>query len=168
MIKRLLAALYLRYSTENQRPASIADQIVACRRSAQDRGFVVLDEHIYADEAQSGARWDRPALQRMLAAAREHLFDVLLVDDLSRLARDNYFMLGLVLDLKCEGIRLVSVADGVDTADPHATLNLQLRGLFNELHLSESEGKDPAGPERVASTMATSSAKPPSAIARFP
>ena len=135
------AAIYARYSSENQRPESIADQILSCRRKADECGWVVLDPHIYADEALSGARWDRPGLNRLCEAARNHLFGVLLIDDLSRLARDNFLMLRVILDLGFEGVRVVSVADGVDTADVNATLNLQLRGVFNELALKDLKAK---------------------------
>ena len=134
------AAIYARYSSGNQRPESIPDQVFACRRAAAERGLVVLDEHIYADEAQSGASWDRPALNRLLEAADNRLFQVLLVDDLSRLARDNFYMLRLILNVD-HNIRLISVADGVDTADPHAKLPIELRGIFNELFLSDLRAK---------------------------
>ena len=82
-------AVYARYSSENQRPESIEDQIGACRRLASQRGFSVLEDHIYADQAQSGARRDRQGLSALVAAAQNGQFDVVLVDDLSRLARDN-------------------------------------------------------------------------------
>lgn len=83
------AAIYARYSSENQRPESIEDQVAACRRLAKERGFTVLDEHIYADEAKSGARKDRAALNALAAAAKGGAFDVVLVDDLSRLAESR-------------------------------------------------------------------------------
>ncbi len=83
------AATYARYSSENQRPESIDDQISACRKLAKLQSLAISDEHIYADQAQSGARSDRPALATLMAAARAGEFRVVLVDDLSRLARDN-------------------------------------------------------------------------------
>jgi site-specific DNA recombinase len=87
------AAIYARYSSENQRPESIEDQVAACRALAARQGLAVLDEHVYADQAQSGARSDREGLSALVAAARERQFEVVVVDDLSRLARDNYLML---------------------------------------------------------------------------
>ena len=74
------AAIYARYSSENQRPESIEDQIGACRRLAGERGFRVLEDHIYADQAQSGARRDREGLGALVAAAQNEQFDVVLVD----------------------------------------------------------------------------------------
>ena len=135
------AAIYARYSSENQRPESLQDQVSSCHRLAAERGFVVLEDHIYADRAQSGALKDRPALRGLVESVHRILFDVLLVDDLSRLARDNVFMLSLVADLRFVGIRLVSVADGVDTADEHSNLSIQIRGIFNELLLEDLKKK---------------------------
>ena len=135
------ASIYARYSSQNQREESIEDQIAACRGSAAARGFTVLDAHVYADHAQSGASPDRPQLQALLAAAKQHLFDLVLVDDLSRLSRSNLFLLVTLADLEYVGVRVVSVADNVDTADEDSTLAIQLRGIFNQLMLSDLRKK---------------------------
>jgi site-specific DNA recombinase len=50
------AAIYARYSSENQRPESIEDQISACRRLASERGFRVLEEHVYVDREIGATR----------------------------------------------------------------------------------------------------------------
>jgi len=49
----------------------------------------VLDEHIYADQAISGATDERAGLKKLLAAAREkpRPFDIVLTDDTSRISR---------------------------------------------------------------------------------
>lgn len=135
------AAIYARYSSENQRPESIEDQVAACRRLASQRGLSVLQNHIYADQAQSGARRDRQGLSAVVAAAQSGQFDVVLVDDLSRLARDNYLMLSVIAELHFEGVRVVSVADGLDSEDEEATLGIQIRGIFNELQLRDLKKK---------------------------
>ena len=139
------AAIYARYSSQNQRQESIEDQISACRRDAVERGFVVLDDHVYADYAQSGAFLERPALRALLDAARQRLFDVVFVDDLSRLARDNTYMLSMLADLRYEAVRLISVADHLDTADEESTFCIQLRGAVNELMLSDLRKKTHRG-----------------------
>ncbi len=135
------AAIYARYSSENQRPESIEDQVAACRRLAGQRGFSILEDHIYADQAQSGARRDRQGLSALVAAAQGNQFDLVLVDDLSRLARDNYLMLSVIAELHFEGVRVVSVADGLDSDDEEATLGIQIRGIFNELQLRDLKKK---------------------------
>ena len=49
------AAVYARFSSENQREQSIDDQIRVCKTFADRDGITVLENHIYFDEAQSGA-----------------------------------------------------------------------------------------------------------------
>ena len=137
----MLAAIYARYSSENQRPESIEDQVAACRRMANQRGFTILEDHIYSDEAQSGARKDRQGLAMLLNSAQMGQFQVVLVDDLSRLARDNYLMLSVLAELHFAGVRVVSVADGLDSHDEEATLGIQIRGIFNELQLRDLKNK---------------------------
>ena len=137
----MAAAIYARYSSENQRPESIDDQVSACRKLAKLRSLTILDDHIYADQAQSGARSDRPALAAMMTAARAGEFDVVLVDDLSRLARDNHLMLSIIAELHFERIRVISVADGLDSTDEESTLAIQVRGIFNELQLRDLKKK---------------------------
>ena len=45
------AAIYARYSSDNQRPESIDDQVRACRELAGSRGCSVDPAHVYTDEA---------------------------------------------------------------------------------------------------------------------
>ena len=144
-MSKIRAAIYARFSSENQRPESIEDQVFMCRKAVNERAFVVLDEHVYTDEAESGASWTRPGLDRLCESARNHRFDVVVIDDLSRLARDSYLMTRLLLDFQYEGIRVVSVADGVDTADPHSKLLAQLHGIFNEQYLQGLRDKTMRG-----------------------
>lgn len=103
-------AIYARYSSDNQRPESIQDQIRACQELAHARGYVVDLTHIYKDEAKSGALKDRPALETLLAAARARQFEAVLVDDLSRLSRDNHFLLTLYAEFRFNGVRIISRA----------------------------------------------------------
>ena len=60
-------AIYARYSSENQRDASIADQIRVCREFAKRQGRKVDRE--YSDHAMSGATLMRPGFQAMMAVA---------------------------------------------------------------------------------------------------
>ena len=128
-------AIYARYSSENQRPESIQDQVSSCRKFAEGRGYTLSPSHIYTDRAVSGARRDRIGLTQLMAAAESGNFEVVLVDDLSRLARDNYLMLSILAELRFQGIKVVSVADGLDSENEDSTMAIQIRGIFNELQL---------------------------------
>jgi site-specific DNA recombinase len=79
------AAIYARYSTDQQREASIEDQARNCRRIAEREGWRLGIR--YQDQAVSGSRVDRVGSQSMLADAKAGQFDVLVVDDISRLSR---------------------------------------------------------------------------------
>ena len=135
------AAIYARYSSENQRPESIEDQINSCRRFAKERGYTILEEQIYCDRATSGARRDRAGLNALTAQSEAQDFEIVLVDDLSRLARDNYLMLTIIAELRFHGVRVLSVADGLDSDDDEASLGIQIRGVFNELQLADLRKK---------------------------
>ena len=50
---RLPVAIYARYSSDNQRDASITDQMRVCRAFAERQGWTIAQE--YSDHAVSGA-----------------------------------------------------------------------------------------------------------------
>ena len=57
-------ALYARYSSDNQRDASIADQFRVCRAYAEKQGWRVVEE--YSDHAISVRRFCVPASKHLL------------------------------------------------------------------------------------------------------
>jgi hypothetical protein len=81
------AAIYARYSAENQREASIDDQIEICRRYAERMGWDIIE--VYSDAAVSCASAFRPGLSRLQADARGRRFDVVLCEALDRLGRNS-------------------------------------------------------------------------------
>src|SRR5260221_5968375 len=90
MSSPMRAAVYARFSSDLQRATSIEDQIGVARAFARTHGWTLAEDHIYTDAALSGSSLERPGIQAMLTAAgrRPLPFDVLLVDDSSRVARD--------------------------------------------------------------------------------
>src|SRR5260370_42105105 len=102
MKSRQSCAIYARYSSEKQNALSIEQQLRNCHAYADRNGLRILDEHVYSDEAISGATDMREGLQRLLVAARmqPRPFDVILVDDTSRLTRRLRDGLKIFDDLK--------------------------------------------------------------------
>ena len=78
------AAIYARYSSENQKQQSIDDQVRVCKQFALREGIDIGEAHIFWDEARSGAIRNRPGLDNLLKACETKEFQVILVDDLSR------------------------------------------------------------------------------------
>lgn len=87
------AAIYARYSSENQSAKSIVDQVRVCKQYIAEHGMTLDEQHIYTDEAISGSLLMRPGLQAVERAAEHKEFDALVVDDLSRLSRSNHQIL---------------------------------------------------------------------------
>jgi hypothetical protein len=76
-------AIYARYSSDNQRDASIADQFRVCREFAQRQGWQIVRE--YSDHAVSGATLLRPGFQGLMREALRSEFDIVLAEALDLL-----------------------------------------------------------------------------------
>lgn len=139
------AAVYARFSSENQREQSIDDQIRVCREFARRDDITILENHIYFDEAQSGSIRARPGLEALKKAAEDKQFDAVLVDDSSRLSRDNQHFNTLLCLFQYWGISLISVSDGLDMREEHAKVAYQFRGIINELYLTDLKKKTHRG-----------------------
>src|SRR5215213_126901 len=103
-------AIYARYSSELQRETSIEDQLAVAKRYAKEHDWEVLSNHVYTDSAISGASIQgRAGIQRLLSAAAQQPkpFDVLLVDDSSRVSRDIADAIRVMQTLKFFGIRVI-------------------------------------------------------------
>ena len=59
----LRAVIYARYSSNNQRDASIEDQVRTCRRHAEREGWHVVK--VLADHAITGRIKERPQYQEL-------------------------------------------------------------------------------------------------------
>src|SRR5260370_42193814 len=105
------AAIYARFSSDRQKESSVEDQTRNCEQYAAREGWTVT--HRYADRALSGTLTDRPDYQRMLTDAQAKAWDVLLVDDLSRLSRGEVEAMQLQRRFKFWRVRLIGVTDGV-------------------------------------------------------
>lgn len=81
------AALYARYSSDNQRVESITAQLRATNEYCVKKGHQVVKE--YVDEAESGRFDDRPAYQAMMRDAKAGAFDVVVFHKIDRAARNE-------------------------------------------------------------------------------
>jgi DNA invertase Pin-like site-specific DNA recombinase len=132
------AAIYARYSSENQREASIADQIEVCRRYAAQHGLEVVE--IYDDKAISGSDRNRPGFQRLLSAARNRQFDVILVEALDRLTRRLSDVASTFDELQFLGLGLHAVNVGAVT-----TMHVGLLGTMAQMFLADLRDKTRRG-----------------------
>jgi site-specific DNA recombinase len=105
------AALYARFSTDQQNPRSIADQLVLCRQHAARIGADVVAE--YSDAAISAvAMNNRPGLADLRAAGRAKAFDLVIAEDMSRLSRDGGHPWDLFYEFAAVAVEINTVAEG--------------------------------------------------------
>ncbi len=125
------AALYARYSSDLQTDRSIEDQIALCTDYAAKQDLTVTT--IFHDRARSGASiMGRDGVLSMMDAARDGAFDVLVVEALDRLSRDQEDLAGIYKRLTHLGIEIRAVHDG--RAD---IVQIGIRGLVGALYLQD-------------------------------
>ncbi len=142
-------AIYARYSSDQQKPTSIDDQIRECADAAAEHGWTVLSNQIYVDQAVSAASGDRPGLKKLLSAANTspRPFDILLLDDTSRLSRNLSDSSRFVQELQFLGIRVRAISQGIDSQDEQSEVLWTVHGLVDSLYLKELAKKTHRGLE---------------------
>ncbi len=132
------AAIYARYSSDNQRDASIADQVRICREFAARQGWTVVQE--FTDHAISGATLLRSGFQALMRDALNRRFDVVLAESLDRFSRDQEDTASLFKRLTFAGVKIVTLAEGDITH-----LHIGFKGTMNALFLKDLAEKTHRG-----------------------
>lgn len=101
-------AIYHRVSTMDQNPALAREELRAA--AARLGGEVVM----LIEEKGSGARNDRPGLQRLMDAARRGKLDAVLCWKLDRFGRSVLDVLANVRALEAAGVRFIVTTQGLD------------------------------------------------------
>jgi site-specific DNA recombinase len=126
------AAVYVRVSTTNQvHQQTIELQLDRLRAHVQQQGLALSDELIFRDEGYSGARLNRPGLDRVRDAVRERSIDRLFLTAPDRLARNYVHQMVLLEEFEQHGCH-VEFLDRPMSEDPHDQLLLQIRGAVAE------------------------------------
>lgn len=121
------AALYARYSSDNQREESIDAQIRAVKEYADKNGYSIVKT--YTDEARSATTDDRPGFLKMIDDSNNRNFDYIIVHKLDRFARNRYDSAFYKKKLKENGIRLLSVLENLDDSPESIILESVLEGM---------------------------------------
>lgn len=137
------AALYARYSSDRQNERSNADQLEVCRRHAFARGWTTSPDLEFQDAAISGAAMaNRPGLQALLAAAaaEPRAFDLVLVEDEDRLARNQEHLAHVANRLEDLGVVLATL-----TTDRVEDLHVAFKGLIGAQYIKVLSAKTRRG-----------------------
>ncbi|GHA27171.1 resolvase [Devosia pacifica] len=132
-------ALYARYSSDNQREASIEDQFRICREQAKREKWKIVGT--YKDAGISGASMIlRPGIQSLLQDAQAGQFDMVLAEALDRISRDQADVATFFKHLKFAGVPIVTLAEG-----EISELHVGLKGTMNALFLQDLAAKTHRG-----------------------
>ena len=127
-----VVAAYARVSTERQAEAqTIAQQVERVQAYAATQGWSLADGQIYRDDGCSGARLDRPALDRLRDVVADGTIDIILITSPDRLARRYAYQVWLLEEFERAGCRVVFL-ERPPSDDPQDTLVIQIRGAVAE------------------------------------
>ncbi len=125
---------YARFSSDKQSETSASAQIARLDQWVQARRGQLSLKHIYRDEGISGATNQRPGL---MAAVDSGDVDVVVVEDLSRLSRDIEHAASARNRFAFSGVRLIGIADGIDTLGNGGDLLYGVKSILSEQYLKD-------------------------------
>jgi putative DNA-invertase from lambdoid prophage Rac len=124
------SVIYARVSTADQ---NCEMQLRELRDYAGVRKMKITAE--YVDTGWSGAKANRPELNRLLADGRARRFDVVLVWKLDRWGRSIRDSINTIQELVGLGVRFIAVTQNIDTdeSNPMSRFMLHIMAAFAEL-----------------------------------
>jgi len=133
--KKIRAVAYCRVSTKKQvEGLSIGLQQEQIALHCEAKGWDLVQT--YVDDGYSAKNLKRPEIQRLIQDLDRGRFDVIVISRVDRLARSLVELLRFVRRrLEPTGIRLVSIAEDIDTGDASSKTQqvLSLMGITSEL-----------------------------------
>lgn len=87
-------------------------------------------EKLFIDKA-SGKNTDRQAFKEMMAFVRTE--DIVIVESISRIARNTRDLLSVISDLTEKGVEFISLKENIDTTTPQGRFMLTVFGALAEL-----------------------------------
>jgi DNA invertase Pin-like site-specific DNA recombinase len=136
-------ALYCRVSTGDQH---LETQLLDLREMAKQRGYEIVREYT---DVISGAKSKRPGLDQLMADARRHRFDIVLVAAFDRIARNVRHFLDVLDELNHLGIEFASKRENIDTGGPLGRAMLTIIGAISALELDLIRERILAGMRRA-------------------
>ena len=138
-----ITALYCRLSRDDDQQGdsnSIVNQRAFLTKFAKEKGFRNLE--YFVDDGYSGANFQRPDWQRMMAMVDEGKIGIVIAKDLSRFGRD-YLTVGQYTDIifPSYDVRFIAVNDGVDSNRGGSEGFAAIRNLFNEWYPRDTSKK---------------------------
>jgi DNA invertase Pin-like site-specific DNA recombinase len=137
-------ATYLRVSTDQQSTENQRRDLavyLAAREWSNTRE--------YCDDAVSGVKERRPALDHLLADARRRRFDTVVIWSLDRLGRSLKHLIVTLEELHQLGIAVISLRDGLDLSTAAGRLQMAVIGAIAQFERDRLRERTSAGLARA-------------------
>ena len=129
------AAIYARYSSDNQREESIENQVRICKEYADKHNHTIVE--VYADYAKSGKTMDnRDQLLQMLSDAKKKRFELVIAVSIDRISRNRKDHLYIKYDLKMSNIKLEYTETNINDDDPESIIIESVLSGFSEYYVA--------------------------------
>ena len=121
------AAVYARYSSDNQTEQSIEGQLRVCEEYAQRNGIVIVDTYI--DRAMTGTNDNRSDFRRMIKDSAKKSWGFILVYKLDRFSRNKYETAIHKKTFKDNGVKVLSAMENIPETPEGIILESLLEGM---------------------------------------
>jgi len=136
MAEEYRIAIYARYSTDLQNPASLADQVYVCRKLIEQHFPGAEIVGVYEDAAISGVTMERPGLLDLLDRILNGELDVVVSEGLDRISRNLSDMARIFNLCSNERVRIYTAHEG-EVGEVH----VGFKGTMNALFLRDMRDK---------------------------
>lgn len=135
-----ITAIYCRLSRDDEQAGesnSIVNQKAILKKYAKEQGFRNIQ--FFVDDGFSGANFNRPEWQRMIALVEADQIGVLLAKDMSRIGR-NYLEVGFYTEILFpkHNVRFIAINSGVDSANQMDNDFTPFLNIINEFYVKDS------------------------------
>lgn len=139
------AAIYARVSTADQK---CAQQLTELRTYLEARGWTLQGEYV---DKMTGTKDSRPAMKRLIEAAKRREVDCILVWKMDRWGRSMPHLVASLEELSGLGVRFIAVTQGIDTdqSSPTSKLLMNLLSAFADFERELIVERTMAGLQRA-------------------
>ena len=138
-----ITALYCRLSRDDELQGdsnSIVNQKAYLSRYAKEHSF--RNTEFFVDDGYTGANFQRPDWQRMMALVEDGKIGTIITKDMSRIGR-NYLEVGMYTEITFpqNNVRFIAINSGVDSANQQDNEFVPFVNIINEYYVRDGSKK---------------------------
>ena len=140
---QVLAACYLRFSSDRSNPRSLAQQLRNCLERAKRENAFIPWSLVFADAAITGTHANRRGykLAKSIIEADQNTVNLIFIDEIGRASRDaiEALLLGRLVDASSR--RLIGASDSFDSTSAHSKMMLHMFAMLHEFYVDQLKQK---------------------------